>query len=156
MKTGLPADDGAGTGIPAGNGMRTGTLADGGAEPGIPANGGTGIVPPAGGGLGLDLPPFSGGYYLLGRAGAGMPKKESDREKRFHSIPSSAAPRLQSTNHRQRQSNVLRTEENEITSFSGTCASKMTHSFQCFPLARKDATGAFQVRAHAPCGATFA
>ena len=33
---------------------------------------------------------------------------------------------------------MLRTEENEITSFSGTCASKMTHSFQCFPLPRPE------------------
>ena len=64
--TGTSANGGAEPGIPAGNGMRTVTLADGGAEPGIPANGGTGIIPPAGGGLGLDLPPFSGGYYLLG------------------------------------------------------------------------------------------
>ena len=161
MGTGTSADSGAEPGIPAGNGMRTGTLADGGAEPGIPANGGTGIVPPAGGGLGLDLPPFSGGYYLLGRAGAGMPKKESDREKRFHSIPSSAAPRLQSTNDCQRQSNVGRAEETEILSFSGTCAWKMTFSFQCapgasFPLARNGRHRRFSGAAHAPCGATFA
>lgn len=68
-------------------------------------------------------------------------EKRKDREKRFHRIPSSAAPRLQSTDHCQRQSNVGRAEETEILSFSGTCAWKMTLSFQCapgasFPLAR--------------------
>ena len=68
-------------------------------------------------------------------------EKRRDREKRFHRIPSSAAPRLQSTDHCQRQSNVGRAEETEILSFSGTCAWKMTFSFQCapgasFPLAR--------------------
>ena len=83
MGTGTSADSGAEPGIPADGDTETGTLADGGAEPGIPANGGTGIVPPAGGGLGLDLPPFSGGYYLLGRAGAGMPKKEGTGKSGF-------------------------------------------------------------------------
>lgn len=141
MKTGTSANGGAEPGIPAGNGMRTGTLADGGAEPGIPANGGTGIVPPAGGGLGLDLPPFSGGVLSAGPSRRRHAEKRKDREKRFHSIPSSAAPRLQSTNDCQRQSNVGRAEETEILSFSGTCAWKMTLSFQCapgasFPLAR--------------------
>ena len=88
-------------------------------------------------------------------------EKRKDREKRFHRIPSSAAPRLQSTNHCQRQSNVGRTEETEILSFSGTCAWKMTFSFQCapgasFPLARNGRHRRFSGAAHAPCGATFA
>lgn len=88
-------------------------------------------------------------------------EKRSDREKRFHRIPSSAAPRLQSTNHCQRQSNVGRAEETEILSFPGTCAWKMTFSFQCapgasFPLARNGRHRRFSGAAHAPCGATFA
>lgn len=71
------------------------------------------------------------------------------------------SPQAQSTNDCQRQSNVGRAEETEILSFSGTCAWKMTLSFQCapgasFPLARNGRHRRFSGAAHAPCGATFA